>query len=256
MALNSEKDLLQLKKRLGDLAEKSYRQNVFTFSAFLGLAELDVYYRMEQELFFAHPALFGGDNGAERKIIRFGSPEDFGYEEEYPIACIHVKPLLSKFADNFSHRDFLGALMNLGIERDCIGDIRIGEREGYLYCLASMADYICENLLQIKHTHVSAKVVEKMEQIAGDEPKVETVLASSLRLDGCIAKLYHMSRNESLSLFAAGKVFVDGRLNENNSRALKPGEVVNVRGYGKFLFKGVKYETKKGKLCMEMEVYR
>ena len=65
-----------------------------------------------------------------------------------------------------------------------------------------------------------------------------------------------MSRNESLNLFAAGKVFVDGRLSENNSRMLKEGETVNVRGYGKFLFKGVKYETKKGKLCMEIEVYR
>ena len=256
MALNSEKELLQLKKRLTDLAEKSYRQNVFTFSAFLGLAELDVYYRMEQELLFAHPALFGGDEKAERQVIRFGSPEDFGYEERYPIVCVHIKPLLSKFADNFSHRDFLGALMNLGIERDCIGDIRIGEREGYVYCLASMADYICENLLQIKHTHVRAEVVEQPEAVAGDEPVTETVLASSLRLDGCIAKLSHMSRNESLNLFAAGKVFVDGRLSENNSRMLKEGETVNVRGYGKFLFKGVKYETKKGKLCMEIEVYR
>lgn len=256
MALNSEKEVLQLKKRLSDLAEKSYRQNAFTFSSFLGVAELDIYYRMEQELFFAHPALFGGGTKAERKVIRFGSPEDFGYEEEYPIACIHVRPLLSKFADNFSHRDFLGALMNLGIERNCIGDIRIGEREGYLYCLAPMAEFICENLKQIKHTHVSAIVVEQIGNVAGEEPVTENVLASSLRLDGCIAKLYHMSRGESLNLFVAGKVFVDGRLTENNSRVLKPGENVNVRGYGKFLFKGVKYETKKGKLCMEIEVYR
>lgn len=256
MAINSEKELLQLQKRLKDLAEKSFRQNVYTFSSFLGLAELDVYYRMEKELLFAHPALFGGDEEAERKIVRFGSVEDFGYEEEYPIVCIHVKPFAAKFADDFSHRDFLGALMNLGIERGCIGDIRVGNREGYLYCLSSMAEFICDSLLQIKHTHVTCKVVDKMEKTAEDEPCLTEVLAASLRLDGCLSKLYHISRTESLSLFQNGRVYVDGRLVENNSRQLSPGETVNVRGYGKFIFKGIRYETKKGRLCLELAVYR
>ena len=256
MSLNSEKELLQLKSRLKDLADKSYKQNIFTFSSFLGLAELDVFYRMEKELSFSHPALFGGDEGAERQLVRFGSPEEFGYEEEYPISCIHVKPLISKFSDDFSHRDFLGALMNLGIERGCIGDIRVGNKEGYLYCLSNMADYICENLLQIKHTHVSCQVVEHMSEVGTDEPKEVEVLASSLRLDGCISKLYNMSRSESISLFQSAKVYVDGRLTENNSRMLKENEVVNVRGYGKFRFCGVKYQTKKGKLCLIAQVYR
>lgn len=256
MALNSEKEIIQLQKRLKELAEKSYRQNIYTFSSFLGLAELDAYYRMEKELLFSHPALFGGDERAERKVIRFGLPEEFGYTEEYPISCLHVKPLLAKFSDDFSHRDFLGALMNLGIERGCIGDIRVGEREGYLYCLSSMAEFICENLTQIKHTHVSCQVVEEMEGVGADEPEIKEVLVSSLRLDGCLSKIYQISRNESLALFQSARVYVDGRLAENNSRMLKPGETVNVRGYGKFMFLGVKYETKKGKLCLEAELYR
>ena len=256
MALQTEKDIVQLQRRLKDLAEKSFRQNIYTFSSFLGLAELEVYYKMEKELWFAHPTLFGGDDGAERKIIRFGSPEEFGYEEAFPIVCLHIKPLLAKFADKLSHRDFLGALMNLGMERNCIGDIRVGEKEGYLYCQDTMAEYICDNLTQIKHTHVKCKVVEQIGTTQADEPEEKNVLVSSLRLDGCIAKLYNISRTESLNLFQSGRVYVDGRLTENNSRVLKGGEVVNVRGYGKFIFNGVKYETKKGKLCLEMLVYR
>lgn len=256
MALQTEKEIVQLQRRLKDLADKSFRQNIYTFSSFLGLAELEVYYKVEKELSFAHPTLFGGDEGAERKMVRFGSSEEFGYEEEYPITCLHVRPLLAKFADNLSHRDFLGALMNLGMERGCIGDIRVGEKEGYLYCQASMAEYICENLTQIKHTHVKCEVVERMGTTEADEPEEKNVLVSSLRLDGCIAKLYNISRTESLNLFQGGRIYVDGRLTENNSRALKCGEVVNVRGYGKFTFCGVKYETKKGKLCLEMLVYR
>lgn len=245
-----------MRKRLRELADKSYRQNIFTFSSFLGLAELDVYYRMEKELLFAHPALFGGDEQAERKLVRFGSSEEFGYEEAYPISCIHVKPLLAKFADDFSHRDFLGALMHLGIERSCIGDIRVGSREGYLYCLSSMAPFICENLVQIKHTHVRCQVAEQIPGIEGEEPESREIQVSSLRMDGCLSKIYNISRTESLALFQNARVYVDGRLVENNSRTLKDGEVVNVRGYGKFVFDGVKYETKKGKLCIGVELFR
>lgn len=245
-----------MQKRLKELADKSYRQNIFTFSSFLGLAELDVYYRMEKELLFAHPALFGGDEQAERKLVRFGSLEEFGYEEAYPISCIHVKPLLAKFADDFSHRDFLGALMHLGIERNCIGDIRVGSREGYLYCLSSMAPFICENLVQIKHTHVHCQVVGQIPGIEGEESESREIQVSSLRMDGCLSKIYNISRTESLALFQNARVYVDGRLVENNSRTLKDGEVVNVRGYGKFVFDGVKYETKKGKLCIGVELFR
>lgn len=256
MAINSDKEIRQLESRLKDLAEKSYRQNIYTFTGFLGLAELDVYYRMEKELSFSHPSLFGGDEEAERKMIRFGSVEEFGYEEEWPISCIHVSPLLAKFADTFTHRDFLGALMNLGMERSCIGDIRVGDREGYLYCQSGMAEFICDSLLQVKHTHVSCEIVDRIGSTAADGPETKEVLVSSLRIDGCVSKVYNISRTESLSLFQDGKVFVDGRMTENNSRLLKPGEVVNVRGAGKFRFCEIKYETKKGKLCLFVELYR
>ncbi len=255
MALNSEKEILQLQKRLKDLADQSYKQNVFTFSGFLGLAELDVYYRMEKELRYSGPEVFGGDPDTERKIIRFGSAADFGYEEEYPISCIHVKPLITKFADDFSHRDFLGALMNLGIERSCIGDIRVGNRQGYLYCLSSMGEFICDNLSQIKHTHVTCEIVEGMGKIQEEEISPVEVLVSSLRIDGCLAKLYKISRTESILLFQSGRVYVDGRLVENNSRMMKTGESINVRGYGKFIFQGIKYESKKGKLCLSILRY-
>lgn len=256
MALQTDKESIQLQRRLKDLADKSFRQNIYTFTGFLGLAELEIYYRMEKELFFAHPALFGGKDGAERQMIRFGDPGEFGYEEEYPITCLHIRPLLAKFAETLSHRDFLGALMNLGLERSCIGDIRVGDKEGFLYCQSSMAEYICDNLTQIKHTHVKCEMTEQMETIEADEPLIQNILVSSLRLDACIAGLYKLSRSESLTLFGAGKVYVNGRLTENNSRMLKENETVNVRGYGKFIYKGIRYESKKGKLCLEMAVYR
>lgn len=255
MAFTSEKEIQNLHNRLLDLASQSYKQNTYTFTGFLGLAELSVYEEMKKELQFAHPVLSGGYDMAERKMIRFGAPEDFGYEEEFPITCIHVMPIVLKFAENLSHRDFLGALMNLGIERSCIGDIRTGEKDGYFFCQTSMVSFICENLTQIKHTHVKCEAAGCKVDFLLTEPKEQEVLVSSLRLDGCIAKLLSLSRKESLNLFTSGRVSLNGRMTENNSRPLEEKDVVNVRGYGKFIFLGEQYTTKKGKLCLKFQMF-
>jgi len=91
---------------------------------------------------------------------------------------------------------------------------------------------------------------------AVEEPEELAVLASGERIDGVVSKVYNMSRSDSLSMFREKKVYVNGRLCENNSRLLKSGETVNVRGYGKFIFEGVNYETKKGKLSLKVKVFR
>ena len=262
MAVDTEKDLQQLRNRFRELAEKSYHQNIYTFSGFLGLAEQDVFWQMEKELSYAGYCFSGRCSGGEnpqeqsdRKVLRFGKPEELGYEEEFPIVCVHMKPLAAKFADTFSHRDFLGALMNLGIDRSTIGDIKVGEKEGYLFCLDSIAVFICENLDKVKHTNIRCEMISEAGQVPEEQPKEVVIQASGERADGVIAKVYHMSRTESLDMFREKKVYVNGRLCENNSRNLKPEDVVNVRGFGKFRYQGVQYETKKGKLCMKISLF-
>lgn len=256
MSLENEKEMQQLKNRFRDLANKAFTQNVFTFTGFLGLSEQDVFWRMEPELRFAGYTIFGGSGNTDRKMIRFGNGEELGYEMPFPIVCIHIRPLVMKFADKLSHRDFLGALMNLGIDRSTIGDIKVGESEAYLFCQDAIAEYICQNLEQIKHTHVKCLVTKNYEDIPGEEPENKTIQVNSARVDAVIAKVYNQSRGDCLELFRAGRVFVDGRFCENNSRQLKAGETVNARGYGKFVYLGEPRETRKGKLCVDVAVYR
>lgn len=254
--MQSEKEVQQLKNRFRELADKSFTQNVFTFSGFLGLSEQDVFWKMEQELKYVGYVLYGGAEGTDRKVVRFGSSEEFGYDAEFPIACIHIRPLMAKFADELSHRDFLGALMNLGIERSTVGDIRVGDKEACCFCLDSIAEHICRNLEQVKHTHVKCEVTQEALEILQEEPEYRTVQVASLRVDAVTAKVCDKSREKCLELFRTGRVFVDGRLCENNSRLLKPGETVNARGYGKFRLEGTPRETRKGKLAVEVSIYR
>ncbi len=123
---------LSLKKRFSELAQKAYKQNTYIFTNFLSINELNTFYTMSNEINFIGYSAYGGNEQCERQLIAFGSVNDFGYECEFPIRLIQITPLLKKFSDTFSHRDFLGAILNLGIERNVIGDIFIKNNSGYV----------------------------------------------------------------------------------------------------------------------------
>ncbi len=255
MSQDTEKELQQQRNRFQDLAQKAFQQNIYTFTGFLGLSEQDLFWSMEPKLRYAGYAWEGGTEQADRKMLRFGNKEELGYEVPFPIVCVHIEPLLAKFADALSHRDFLGALMNLGIERSTLGDIKCKNNEAYLFCTDTIAPYIVEQLHKIKHTNVKCSVCDEWIQFPQEEPTPHILQVSSLRVDVLIAKVYNLSRNDCLELFRTGKIFVDGRCCENNASLLKGGEAVNARGFGKFLFVAAKGETKKGKINAEVAVY-
>lgn len=243
------------KKRIGELANKSYMEGRYLFTGFLSLAELNVYYQMERELSYVPVTVFGGTADCERVMLRFGSEELCGYEEAFPIACVEISPLVEKFGEELNHRDYLGALMNLGIERATLGDIVIVGKSAFLFCTETMSPYIIKELDKVRHTSVRCALAENVPESTVTRLERKTVQVSAARADSIIAKLYHMSRSESVELFRAKKVFVNGRLNENNSGQLKCGDKVSVRGFGRFQFVGISGETRKGKLNAEADLY-
>ncbi len=243
------------KKRFRELAQKCYQNNQYTFTGFLGLADAADFYEIERELSYVPYTVWGGTEQAERVIIRFGSEQQLGYEEPFPIVCLKISPLAEKFADELTHRDYLGALMNLGIERDTLGDILLSEKTAWLFCMSSMAEYIKENLTRIKHTAVLCEEADSAPDLTGKDIQELKIQIASERIDGVIAKVYHLSRSEALELFRQKKIFVGGRLCENNSQLLKAGDTVSVRGYGKFEFAGETGISKKGKINALIKCY-
>lgn len=243
------------KKRLIELADKAYNNSQYLFTGFLSMAEQNTYFSLERELSYVPVTLFGGTNDCERVMIRFGNEELCGYDEPFPIVCIKIEPVIEKFAEQLSHRDYLGALMNLGIDRATLGDIIIVEKTAYLFCTEKMAPYLLDNLDQVRHTHVKCSVTTDFPASTITRLEKNSVLVSSERADGIIAKLFHLSRSQVLSLFQSQKVFVNGRICENNSSILKAGDHVSVRGFGKFIYRGMVFQTKKGKLSVDADLY-
>lgn len=251
--MDSEDILFQ--KRITELADKAYRNGQYLFTGFLSAAELDLYYRMERELSYVPAAVFGGTADCERVMVCFGSRELCGYDAEFPIACIEIAPFVEKFGEELNHRDYLGALMNLGIERSTLGDIIITGKHAFLFCAEKMASYIMENLDKVRHTNVKCRIAENIPESTITRLEQRTVQVSTARTDSIIAKVYNLSRSTGVDLFRAKKVFVNGRLNENNSGQLKPGDIVSVRGYGRFRFVEITGETRKGKLNASVDVF-
>lgn len=252
----TEKELHQLKKRLPELAERSYSHGIYTFTPFLGLSEQQVFYEIQREVDYAGYGMEGGNPLCERKIIRFGSPDILGYEEPYPIRCLKVEPLTPKFAEHLTHRDFLGAIMNLGIERSTVGDIFVQDKEALVFCQESIAPYLTEHLDQVRHTHVKCAVTEAAEYLCSPVTEEAVISISSARIDTVISKVYNIARSKSLELFRSGRVYVNGRLTENNSYALKSGDAVTARGFGRFTYIGEQGESRKGKTRVCVEIYR
>ena len=259
MAELTNDDLILLSKRFEELANRSYNSGIYTFTDFLGLAEQNVFRNIERKL---SPrigiTLFGGAEGAERVMVRFGNPEELGYELPFPIAPLLITPKAIKFAEKLTHRDVLGALMHLGIERCMLGDIVIFDEGKRIIVFAneSIADFICDNLTSIRNTAV---IPTKADELALDGPLFRTesviVKAVSERLDAVIAKLYQLSREQASALFAKSLVFAEGRAISSPSYQPKQGERISVRGLGRFIYNGYVSDTKKGKMNLEVLRY-
>ena len=234
--MNEERELLR--KRFLELGERSYSAGIFTFTDFLGLAEQSVFRECARALGGIKYTLFGGAIGCERVMVRFGSEEELGYSVDFPIVCIKAEPKNQKFADKLTHRDFLGALLNLGIERETLGDIALIDNVGYIFATEDIAPFILAELSRAKHTDLNLSLTEPpCESLFKTERR--TVQISSERLDAVIAKTFSLSREEAQLLFSRGLVFATGRQIESTSYQPKADEVISVRGKGRFIYRGV-----------------
>ena len=274
-----------LKARLRELSSRAYQRDILQHTAFLGMSEQAVFLEHQKEFTGTSYCLYGGHEEAERRVIAFlpsyielppaetegGADKEADGEADRKanrkadgaadrkaalfsdiIACVRIRPRNEKFSDALTHRDYLGALMNLGIEREKLGDILTDGTEAYLFCMADIAPYLCENLNKVRHTSVSCEQIAA--EACGMHPQYEelSVNVASERLDAVISAVWKLSRGISAELIAGEKVFVDGKTARQAGSGIPQGTRVSVRGYGKFIYEGAERETKKGRLYVRV----
>ncbi|MEA5038825.1 MAG: YlmH/Sll1252 family protein [Clostridiaceae bacterium] len=237
-------ELELLGKRCRELFRRAQTRGEACCTEFLTLAEQDIARRTGAD------ALAGGYAGAERRVAVFG-----GGEGDAPVVCLHIAPKQPKFAELLTHRDLLGALMSLGLRRSLFGDLLPGENGWYLFCLQEQSGYVAENLTQARHTSLTVQKTADLPPTA-QPPEPSPVVVASERLDVLLAAVWKLSRSEGRRVVEEGLVFINGRACEDAAAQLKPGDMVTVRGTGRFGYEGIERETKKGRLRVLVRIYR
>lgn len=238
-------------KRFCELSTRAYERGYTTYTNFLNADEIGILYSSKAKL-KTNYVLNGGYDNAERCVACFCEKgEDFP-----PIICIKIEPLQQKFADRLSHRDFLGSLMNLGIEREMLGDILIKDNTGYVFCLDKISDYIISELDKIKHTSVQCSKCDVVPDFINTLPDEEEYIVSSIRVDTVASAVFKISRNAISQMINQGNVYINSRPIYKDAILLKNGDTVTVRGKGKFIFSRIINETKKHKIVAGIMVYK
>lgn len=242
-------------KRAEELARLSEKQNIPKYSGFLSdreqalsVAGLNragcVGYRFE-----------GGYPQAERKVLCV-EPEDSW--QEMPVACIRITPAaLSNRLP--AHKDYLGALLGLGLERECIGDILLtpGDSSAYVFALTDKLEFICRELTQVGSATVSTEPWDAEQ--AGDLPiperVIKTVSLSSLRLDAFLAAAMNCSRSTAGEFIHAGRVEINHIPAGNAHEEIFEEDIFTVRGKGRFCLCRIGGRSRKDRIFVEYFQY-
>jgi len=250
--MQKEEQLLQ--KRLIELSKISYQREIVTFSDFLNLNELNILHTTPKNMFYSQYETFGGYEFSERQMVAF-LPDALCYEKIYPISLLKIEPLQKKFAEKLSHRDYLGSILNLGIERSKIGDILVEDDCAYIFVHKSLEKFMLEEVTRIRHTAVTLYVLDDIDFKYTPNFKEIKGTVSSLRLDSLLSLAFSSSRSKLVDYIENGKVFVNGKLITSNGYQIKENDIVSVRGLGRFQYIQTLSQTKKGRYYVTINLY-
>ncbi len=199
-------------------------------------------------------SFWGGYSGAERRVAAFHA-EDPPAEADYPIACLALN-WNPKFA-NPGHRDLLGAVMGLGLERDATGDIAPGEADGcaYLFAHEDVEDYIRGNLESAGRAALRVEPAREAPALREPEGTQLRVTVSSERLDAVVAAGLKLSRGEAQRLIESGLVKRNHVPELRGDAHLETGDLLSVRGYGRMRIIDFEGRTRKGRLAVRIFRY-
>lgn len=238
-------------RRLEDAAKKSLRTWDSVVTRFLDPSETTLAGRAANEAGCEY-SLYGGYEGAERKVCIF-SPEQT--EVDYEQAVTRIRIDWNEKFSSATHRDILGAVMGLGIERECTGDIVVCENSAVLFVVNEISDWIVSQLESCGRAKVKCSIEKG--SFTPPEPKgiEKRITVASLRLDAFVSESLDISRSKASDLIRAGLV------KKQYVECLKPDSVVNeadlvsIRGYGRIRLQTVEGMTKKGRIGIRVFYY-
>jgi RNA-binding protein YlmH len=233
-----------LQRRIAELVKAAECSGLARTTAFLNDREQELALAALHRQRWEQYVLWGGREAAERKLLCvYGGdvpPDTFAAQ------CIRIEP--QKPARALTHRDYLGAILSLGIKRECVGDILVNADTPYadVMVLDTVAPLLLQELREVGRctVRVSAAALPTASAAAGEEKQASV---SSLRLDALLAAMLHCSRTQAASLIKSGAVEINHVETSCVHADVYADDVFSVRGYGKYKLCSVGKQSKKGR---------
>lgn len=229
-----------------DWEEKAKRYQRCIFTPFLNNKEIEIVHQIVKDCFIYED---GGYPEAELKRVAITY-----YEEDVVFPLCVLRALYSEKYYSLSHRDVYGAIMNLGIERNVIGDIFVQDSAIYIVVEEEMEMYLINELTQIGRCKVR---FERYDEEIHKEVKIEyrDAIISSYRLDVIVGAMTHLSREKAKLLIRSGRVKVNQVVLEECDYLCNNNNAISIRGYGRFIFVDKGKKTKKDRYLIQIGKY-
>lgn len=249
-----DKTNYELTNRLNDFIDLALYKNIISTSRFLNPYEQSLAVGMLKTVIGIKHNIFGGYENSERNIIVI-CPENRYVEPSNYLALVKVE--FSKYDTKYlNHRMILGSALSLGIKRDGIGDIFLGEDAAYIVATKKMAEYIDNNLLNVAHANVSTTYIDNTASInlkLKDPITIKGTIAS-LRIDSILALALNVSRVKACDLIKNQMVYVNWQLVAKPTQLIDEGQIITIRKKGRVILKCIGNNSRKNRIWVELQI--
>lgn len=239
-----------LAARVEDLARAADGRGIARFSAFLDRRQREIAACALSAAVRPH-RFFGGHDDAERMILGV-APDGPPAKEDFPLAPITVR---YRSEEGLTHRDLLGALMAMKVKREAVGDILVGDTFAVVFVLEPVVWPILQEMERVGRAGVICEAGRPDVLPAAKVTEERRGVVSSLRLDCVTALLANVDRASAQRLVRSGLTQVNARAVDNPSREIAQGDILSIRGHGRFLLAQVRGRTKKNRIHITFEKY-
>ena len=243
----------ELLKRARDLAERCERSGVVCATGFLSPAEQ---YEIQSKLGFIPCGLVfhGGGENCERAAAFF--LPDYMTEDMLDVSEYICAMKLKAYFGQPGHRDYMGALLGMGIGREWLGDIQVEGDTAYVFCMKSVLRHLLSIEKAGRYTVKASQV--PLEEVPRRSIETESISFSvmSPRLDAVAAGLFHLSRTEAAKQIAAGNVSLNYSQCLKADCVVKEGDILSLKGKGKGSISSMGGTSRKGRLFVYGEIYK
>ena len=255
-----DKDDKILLAQILDKIEMVEQKNKIEYTDFLDLAQIELVQKFINKIKIENYMVYGGFEQAERKKFVL-YPDKFNstvVEKNLSniIQIIRIE-LPDDLKGKYTHRDYLGAVIKLGVERKKIGDIIVDNNGADIIVDKDIVKFLTENLASLTRFSKSTISLQNIEDLRPVEIKKEEIeiIVSSMRLDNVISELARCSRNKALEIINMERVFVNFECETKKTKQIKPGDMVTIRGKGRFFIKEISGQTRSGRTVVKVEKF-